>query len=113
MDTIFTKIISGEIKADIVYEDEQCLAFKDINPVAPTHLLLIPKKAIPKLSDIDPTEDTMLMGHMLGVVKTLVHELGIDEGFRLVVNNGAGAQQTIFHLHIHLIAEREFSWPPG
>ena len=111
-ETIFQKIIDKELPADIVYEDESCLAFKDINPVAPIHILIIPKKRIEKISDSN-TEDRELLGHLFLVAGNIARDLGIEEAFRLVVNNGAGAQQTVFHLHIHLIAGREFNWPPG
>ena len=111
-DTIFQKIIDKELPADIIYEDELALVFKDINPVAPTHLLIIPKKQIKKVSDAED-KDKELLGHLLLVAGKVARDLRIDEAFRLVVNNGAGAQQTVFHLHIHLIAEREFTWPPG
>ena len=111
-DTIFQKIIDRELPADIIYEDEQSLVFRDINPVAPTHLLIIPKKQIEKISDAND-EDQELLGHLFLVAGRVAKQLEIDDAFRLVVNNGAGAQQTVFHLHIHLIAEREFSWPPG
>ena len=111
-DTIFQKIIDKELPADIIYEDELALVFKDINPVAPMHLLIIPKKQIEKVSDAEH-QDKELLGHLLLVAGKVARDLGIDEAFRLVVNNGAGAQQTVFHLHIHLIAEREFTWPPG
>ena len=111
-ETIFQKIIDKELPADIVYEDDSCLAFKDINPVAPIHILVIPKKRIEKISDSN-TEDRELLGHLFLVAGNIARDLGIEEAFRLVVNNGAGAQQTVFHLHIHLIAGREFNWPPG
>ena len=111
-DTIFQKIINKEINADIIYEDEKSLVFRDINPVAPTHLLIIPKKHIEKISNGNE-EDQDLLGHLFLVAGKVAKELGIENAFRLVVNNGAGAQQTVFHLHIHLLAEREFSWPPG
>lgn len=111
-ETIFQKIIDKEIPADIIYEDEKSLVFKDINPVAPTHILIIPKKQIEKISDAEKT-DQDLLGHLLIVAGKVARQLGVENAFRLVVNNGAGAQQTVFHLHIHLIAEREFSWPPG
>ena len=111
-DRIFQKIIDRELPADIIYEDEQSLVFRDINPVAPTHLLIIPKKQIEKISDAND-EDQELLGHLFLVAGKVAKQLEIDDAFRLVVNNGAGAQQTVFHLHIHLIAEREFSWPPG
>ena len=111
-ETIFKKIIDKELPADIVYEDDSCLAFKDINPVAPIHILVIPKKRIEKISDSN-TEDRELLGHLFLVAGKIARDLGIEEAFRLVANNGAGAQQTVFHLHIHLIAGREFNWPPG
>ena len=111
-ETIFQKIIDKELPADIVYEDDTCLAFKDINPVAPIHILVIPKKRIEKISDSN-TEDKELLGHLFLVAGNIARALGIEDAFRLVVNNGAGAQQTVFHLHIHLIAGREFNWPPG
>lgn len=111
-DTIFQKIINKEINADIIYEDEKSLVFRDINPVAPTHLLIIPKKQIEKISDANE-EDKDLLGHLFLVAGKVAKELGIENAFRLVVNNGAGAQQTVFHLHIHLLADREFTWPPG
>ena len=111
-DTIFQKIINKEINADIIYEDEKSLVFRDINPVAPTHLLIIPKKQIEKISDANE-EDQDLLGHLFLVAGKVAKELGIENAFRLIVNNGAGAQQTVFHLHIHLLADREFTWPPG
>ena len=112
VETIFQKIIDKEIPADIIYEDEKSLVFKDINPVAPIHILIIPKKQIVKISDAEQT-DQDLLGHLFLVAGKVARQLGVENAFRLVVNNGAGAQQTVFHLHIHLIAEREFSWPPG
>ena len=111
-ETIFQKIIDKELPADIVYEDDICLAFKDINPVAPIHILVIPKKRIEKISDSN-TDDKELLGHLFLVAGNIARDLGIEDAFRLVVNNGAGAQQTVFHLHVHLIAGREFNWPPG
>jgi len=111
-DTIFQKIIDKELPANIIYEDDSCLAFKDINPVAPVHILIIPKKKIEKISDSNQ-EDKELLGHLFLVAGDIAKDLGIEDAFRLVVNNGAGAQQTVFHLHIHLIAGREFQWPPG
>jgi histidine triad (HIT) family protein len=110
-ETIFSKIIDREIPADIIYEDDQCLAFRDINPQAPIHFLVIPKKPIPKLSDADET-DTELLGHLLLVSNTLAAREGLED-FRLNVNNGAGASQTVFHLHVHVLGGRPFSWPPG
>lgn len=110
-ETIFSKIIDREIPADIIYEDDQCLAFRDINPQAPVHFLVIPKKPIPKLSDADEI-DKELLGHLLLVSNTLAAREGLDD-FRLNVNNGAGASQTVFHLHVHVLGGRPFSWPPG
>ena len=111
-DTIFQKIIEREIPADIIYEDELSLVFKDINPVAPTHLLIIPKKKIEKASDAGE-EDQELLGHLLLVAGKVARQLNIEDAFRLVINNGADAQQTVFHLHIHLISGRQLTWPPG
>ena len=111
-ETIFQKIIDKELTADIVYEDDSCLAIKDINPVAPIHILVITKKRIEKISDSN-TDDKELLGHLFLVAGNIARDLGIEDAFRLVVNNGAGAQQTVFHLHVHLIAGREFNWPPG
>ena len=110
-DTIFAKIINREIPADIIHEDDQALAFRDINPQAPTHFLVIPKKPIPKLSDAS-AEDQALLGHLLLVAKQVAEEQGLTD-FRLNINNGAGASQTVFHLHVHVLGGRAFSWPPG
>jgi histidine triad (HIT) family protein len=112
MTTIFSKIINREIPADIVYEDDLCLAFKDINPQAPVHVQLIPKKEIPKISDA-ASEDRNLLGHLMLTAGEVARRLGVDDAFRVVINNGAGAQQTVFHLHLHSLAGRPFHWPPG
>jgi len=111
-DTLFSKIISREIPADIVYEDDLCLAFRDIDPQAPVHILLIPKQSIVKVSDATEA-DQSLLGHLLLRAGDIAKEQGYGEAFRLVVNNGAAAGQTVFHLHIHILAGREFSWPAG
>lgn len=111
-DTIFGKIIRGAAPATIVYEDEQCLAFHDLFPAAPTHILLIPRKPIPRLCDAQP-EDQALLGHMLIVASKIAEQEGIRDKYRLVINNGADAGQTVFHLHMHIIGKRELSWPPG
>ena len=111
-DSIFQKIIDKEIPAEILFEDDKCLVFKDINPIAPIHVLIIPKKPIEKISD-SKKEDTEILGYLLLKAGDIARELGVEEAFRLGVNNGAHAQQTVFPLHIHLIAGREFSWPPG
>lgn len=111
-DTIFGKIARGEMDANIVYEDDQCLAFKDLYPAAPMHILLIPRKPIARLCDAQ-TEDQLLLGHMM-LTATKVAELeGLGDKYRLVVNNGAGAGQSVFHLHLHIIGGRDLSWPPG
>lgn len=112
-DTIFGRIIRKEIPADIVYEDEQALAFRDVNPQAPTHVLIVPKKPIPKLA-VATTADQSLLGHLLLVARTIAEQEGLDgDGYRLVVNNGEKAGQTVFHLHIHLLGGRRMNWPPG
>jgi histidine triad (HIT) family protein len=112
METIFTKIINKEIPADIIYEDELALVFQDIQPQAPTHLLIIPKKPIPKLSDAGP-EDQELLGHLMLVAGEVSRMLELDDTFRLVTNNGANAGQSVFHLHLHLLSGRPLNWPPG
>lgn len=112
MTTLFSKIIAREIPAHIVYEDEHCLAFRDINPQAPTHVLLIPKQEIPRLADALPA-DQALLGHLLLAASKVAQQLGIGDAFRLVVNNGAEAGQTVFHLHLHLLGGRPLRWPPG
>jgi histidine triad (HIT) family protein len=112
MATLFSKIISRAIPADIVYEDEHCLAFRDINPQAPTHVLLIPKQEIPRLSDATAA-DQALLGHLLVAAGKVAQQLGIGDAFRLVVNNGADAGQTVFHLHLHILGGRPLHWPPG
>lgn len=112
MSTLFTKIIRREIPADIVYEDDLCLAFRDINPQAPTHVLLIPKKEIARLTDAGDG-DRELMGDLLLAANKVARQLGVEGAFRLVVNNGADAGQSVFHLHLHILAGRPFHWPPG
>ncbi len=112
MTTIFSKIIAREIPADIVYEDELCLAFRDVNPQAPTHVLIIPRKEIPRLVDATP-EDQALLGHLMLAAGKVAKELGVGEAFRVVINNGAEAGQSVFHLHLHILAGRGFRWPPG
>ena len=112
MTTLFGKVIRREIPADIVYEDDLCLAFRDINPQAPTHVLLIPKKEIAKLSGAD-AGDQALLGHMMLAATKVARQLGVEDAFRLVVNNGAEAGQSVFHLHLHILAGRKLRWPPG
>lgn len=111
-DTIFAKIINREIPATILYEDDLCLAFRDIGPQAPMHILVIPKKPIPRIVDAQ-TDDQALLGHLLLKAGEIAKAEGYGDAFRLVVNNGAGAGQTVFHLHVHILGGRGFSWPPG
>lgn len=111
-DTLFTKIIDREIPADIVFEDDQCLAFRDINPKAPMHILVIPKKPIAKLVDAEQA-DEQLLGHLMTVAGQVATQEGYADAFRLVVNNGAAVGQSVFHLHLHILGGRDFMWPPG
>jgi histidine triad (HIT) family protein len=110
--TIFKRIIDREISADIVYEDDQCLAFRDIHPVASTHLLVIPKKEISSVAQITP-EDERLIGHLFVVIAQLAEKLGLGDGYRVVTNTGPNAGQSVDHLHFHLLGGRPMSWPPG
>lgn len=111
--TIFKRIIDKEIPADIVYEDDLCLAFRDISPQAPVHVLLIPKKEIKSTSDI-AEEDLSLIGHLFFIIRKLADQLGIaEEGYRVVSNCGINACQTVEHLHYHILGGRPFGWPPG
>ena len=107
-DTIFAKIISGDIPTEFVYEDEHCVAINDINPQAPVHVLVIPRKAIDKLSSAGE-DDGELLGHLMLAVGKVARQLGVEDAFRVIVNNGAGAGQTVFHLHLHIIAGRTFA----
>mgnify|MGYP006093092651 FL=1 len=110
-DNIFLKIINKEIPAEILYEDDMAIAFNDISPEAPTHILVVPKKEIKKLSDTSK-QDQELLGHLLLVVNKITDKYKIED-FRVVVNNGTGAGQSVFHLHLHILAGRSFGWPPG
>lgn len=112
-DTIFSKIIRKEIPARIAYEDEHCLAFHDISPQAPVHVLLIPKRPIRSMAEITAA-DTALLGHMMSVVPKLAEQLGIkDTGFRVVANTNGDGGQTVYHLHFHILGGRTLAWPPG
>jgi len=112
-DCLFCKLIAGEIKAEVVYENENVLAFKDISPQAPVHFLVIPKKHISTINDIQET-DAGLIGEMYLAAKAVTKDLGIaDEGYRAVMNCNAGAGQTVFHIHLHVLGGRSMSWPPG
>ena len=113
MECIFCKIVDGQIPADLIYQDDSIVAFRDINSQAPTHVLIIPKKHIEKISDLNE-EDEGLVGKMVLVAKKIAEDEGISEsGFRLVFNNNKDAGQEVFHIHLHLLGGRKFSWPPG
>jgi histidine triad (HIT) family protein len=107
-ETIFTKIINGDIPSDKVYEDDLCICIRDISPQAPTHLLVIPRKPIPRLVDATP-EDHALLGHLMLTVGDIARQVGVNDAFRVIVNNGADAGQTVFHLHLHILAGKAFS----
>lgn len=111
-DTIFKKIIDKQIPAEIVYEDDRCLAFRDIAPQAPTHLLVIPKKEIASVDSIEP-DDAELLGHIWTLLPKLAQQLGLNEGYRVVVNCGPNGGQEVNHLHFHLLGGRKMAWPPG
>ncbi|MCB1749635.1 MAG: histidine triad nucleotide-binding protein [Gammaproteobacteria bacterium] len=110
--TLFERIIAREIPADIVYEDERVIAFRDINPQAPMHILVCPKKPIPKVADAAAADDELL-GYVLRKAGEIATAEGHGEGFRLVLNNGAPVGQTVFHIHVHVLGGRGFGWPPG
>ncbi len=112
MPTIFTKIIDKQIPAAIVYEDDLCLAFRDINPQAPTHVLVIPKREIASI-DALTADDATLVGHLFVVVRRIAADLGLSDGYRTVINCGRHGGQTVDHLHIHVLGGRSLSWPPG
>ena len=111
-DSIFTKIKNKEIPGNIIYEDDKCFALEDVNPQAPVHILIIPHKEIAKISDCTP-EDKELLGHLLIVSKTIAQKYELENNYRLIINNGAGAGQSIFHIHVHLMGGRSLDWPPG
>ena len=114
MSTIFSKIINKEIPAEIVFESENILAFKDINPQAPVHILIIPKIEIPKVTDLNGKEHAALLGEMTDAANKLAKDMGIaEEGFRLVFNCGDNGGQDVYHLHLHLLGGRQMKWPPG
>ncbi|XP_063835809.1 adenosine 5'-monophosphoramidase HINT1 [Ostrinia nubilalis] len=112
-DTIFGKILRKEIPAKFVYEDEQCVAFHDVNPQAPTHILVIPRKPIAQLSKADD-EDEQLLGHLMIAARKVAAQEGLDKsGFRLVINDGKHGAQSVYHLHLHILGGRQLEWPPG
>lgn len=110
---VFARILRGDIPAKVLHEDEFCMAFFDAAPQAPTHFLVIPKRDIATLSDAT-ADDAALLGHLLVTAANVARQLGVEEGgSRIVINNGAGAGQTVFHLHVHVLAGRSLDWPPG
>ena len=111
-ETVFSKIIRKEIPADIVYEDDLTLAFRDITPQAPVHILVIPKKPLPQL-DAAESDDHALMGHLLLTVKRVAKQVGLEKGYRVVINNGSDGGQSVNHLHLHILGGRQMQWPPG
>lgn len=112
MPTLFERIIAREIPAKIEHEDDHCIVIHDIAPAAPVHLLIIPKTVIPRVGEATPEQQAVL-GHLLLTAGTVARKLGLERGFRLVVNNGPDACETVPHLHVHLLGRRQLSWPPG
>lgn len=112
-ETIFSKIINKEIPADIVFEDEDILAFRDINPQAPVHILVIPKKPLPDIGQAE-AQDSQLLGNLLLAAANIAKKQGLDsDGYRVVINTGKNGGQTVFHLHLHILGGRKLAWPPG
>ena len=111
--TIFSRIIQREIPADIVYEDDLCLAFRDVSPQAPVHVLLIPREPIESLTQLSPEQHRDLCAHLLLMVPRVAEMLGLTDGYRTVINTGADGGQSVFHLHIHILGGRPLTWPPG
>ncbi len=112
MDCLFCKIVAGEIPSTKVYEDEQIFAFRDINPQAPTHILVIPKEHIPSVDAITP-ENSAIVAHIFEIIPELAAEDGLDKGYRVISNIGEQGQQTVPHLHFHILGGRDMTWPPG
>ena len=110
--TLFEKIIARQIPANIIFEDDLCLAFRDISPQAPTHILLVPKKPIPRVSAAS-SDDQGLLGHLLLTASKIAQTENLAEGFRIVINNGSHGGETVPHLHVHLLGGRHLLWPPG
>jgi histidine triad (HIT) family protein len=110
--TLFEKIIAREIPAAIVYEDDSYLAFRDINPQAPTHVLIVPKRVIPRIGEAQP-DDSQLIGKLLLKAAEVAKSLGLENGYRLVINNGPDGGETVPHLHCHILGGRHMTWPPG
>lgn len=111
-ETIFSKIIRREIPAEIIYEDDLAIAFKDVHPQAPVHILVIPKEPIAQLADAE-SKDHALMGHLLLTAKRVAHQAGLNNGYRVVINTGPDGGQSVYHLHLHILGGRQMTWPPG
>jgi histidine triad (HIT) family protein len=111
-ETIFGRILRGEIAATFLHQDDRCVAIRDVNPQAPFHALVIPRKPLRSLAD-GASEDASLLGHLLLVATSIAGSEGHGDAFRTVINSGEGAGQSVFHLHVHVLAGRPFSWPPG
>ena len=111
-DSLFSKIYKGQIPGKVIYEDEQCFAINDINPQAPVHILIIPKKEIAKVTDAS-FEEIPLLGHLIYISKKIADLNQLGNNYRLIINNGAEAGQSVFHIHVHLLGGRSFNWPPG
>ena len=111
-DCLFCKIVNGDIPAKIAHTDDQCVAFEDINPQAPTHMLIVPRKHVPSLNELTPAEAGVI-GHLHLVAAKLARQHGLTEGYRTLFNTGKAAGQTVFHIHLHLVGGRPLGWPPG
>jgi len=110
--TLFEKILAGEIPAKIAFQDDHCFVIHDIDPQAPVHVLIIPRKPLPRLDDATP-EDHALLGHLMLVASRMARDLNLDGGYRIVVNNGPDGGESVPHLHVHLLGGRQLTWPPG
>ncbi|XP_052084578.1 adenosine 5'-monophosphoramidase HINT1-like isoform X2 [Mytilus californianus] len=111
-DTIFGKIVRGEIPTKFIYEDEQCVAFNDIAPEAPTHFLVLPKKPLTRPAETEDS-DEQLLGHLLIVARKVAKDVGLADGFRITINDGVKGGQSVYHLHVHVMGGRQMGWPPG
>ncbi|XP_048359567.1 adenosine 5'-monophosphoramidase HINT2 [Sphaerodactylus townsendi] len=110
--TVFSRIVDGSLPAEILYQDAQCVAFRDVNPQAPVHFLVIPRRPIPRLSSVAPS-DAQLLGHLLVVASQTAKAQGLSEGYRVVINDGKHGAQSVYHLHLHVLGGRQMGWPPG
>jgi histidine triad (HIT) family protein len=113
MDCLFCKIVSGAIPAKKIFEDDQAIAFRDINPQAPAHILVVPKRHVGSLAEAEENDDKQLLGHLLALVRQIAHSENLGGGYRTVINTGPDGGQTVDHLHLHLLGGRAMHWPPG